>query len=296
MLLSLATLAAAADLEVLGARWEPCATSSLTSSVAEAVEAGESKLLYLEVEAATERLEAAADALICLSEPPDPALGARLWFLLGMANVEAGAEDAAQDAFRRALVFDQDLTWDDRFAPSKRAAFDAARETLQGEEQATLQLRGLAPDHLVYLDGRQTWEAEFAATSGEHVLHVRGPTTFTGALDLPNGVPSALLFPSTAAEPPHGVPAQRRWVRASTIGMGTAAVASAAVLGGMSFLVHDFSDRAWAAEEAGDFAARDAANENARAWMERKDTVEVTTAASGALFAMALTLEFTLPR
>ncbi len=119
------------------------------------------------------RLEAGRTAWACLVEPADATLGARLYFLLGIAEAAAGREDAAREAFAAALRSDPDLAWDEDFAPDARPLFEEVRAA-PSPPQIALQLVPPEAAALLRVDGRaQALEhGRGALPAGEHLVQL----------------------------------------------------------------------------------------------------------------------------
>lgn len=158
--------------------WTRC-TGPRTSTdlVLQRISEAEELRLAMRAEASLERLHRGEQAWICLGESTDATLGARLYFLLGIAHHARGDAPAATDAFRAALRSDPDLPWDERFAPDARATFDAARAE---PRPASVRLTLVPPDAPItlHLDGRviAPRDGGFDVPSGPHLMQVDGVT------------------------------------------------------------------------------------------------------------------------
>lgn len=83
--------------------------------------------LAMRTEAWHATLADAEQAWSCLSEPADATLGARLYFLLGIAAFAEGDPLAAARSFEAALRSNPSLDWDEDFAPDAREVFEEVR-------------------------------------------------------------------------------------------------------------------------------------------------------------------------
>ncbi|MFZ5478600.1 MAG: hypothetical protein ACOZNI_17650 [Myxococcota bacterium] len=178
-----------------GARVIACAEApAANAAVAEAIQRADGALAYMEYESARRDLAIAAARLACLSEPVDPQLAARLWYMRGIAAFADGDTPAARRHFQRARLFDPRLAWDEDFAPDARPTFDGAVDDLRVAEAVWVTIVPL-PDGLL-VDGRPAAapEGRVAMPPGEHIVQVgTGPVTTLQVEVDPGGEPTVVV-------------------------------------------------------------------------------------------------------
>ena len=141
----------------------PVAADAVRARLAQA----ETSIAYMEFQAAATTLDAAIADLVCLVEPLDGALAARLHFLDGLVAHRTGALDEATAAFLRAFDFQPDLPWDETFPPKALSLFEQTRARWQALPRVDL---ALVPDGEVRIDGRPTRAP--ALTPGPHLVRL----------------------------------------------------------------------------------------------------------------------------
>lgn len=88
----------------------------------------EYSLSYFEQDKALQLVERAEINLGCLSEPPDLAKVADLFYLKGLIYFYNDQLESAQEAFLRSIIYKPNMGWNELYAPDARSTFDLARK------------------------------------------------------------------------------------------------------------------------------------------------------------------------
>ena len=164
-----------------------------TETIATLVDHAEGALTYMELEEAQLKLAHALADELCLDVPVDAKLAARAHYLYGVAAVRADDKPQAWESFQRALRYDPELVWDERFPPEGRATFDAA-----GAELASMDLQDfrVVGGTRVWVDGHER-ETLSQLTPGPHTVQVQvGDELVTVLAELNAGVEGTLVLPA----------------------------------------------------------------------------------------------------
>jgi len=153
-----------------------CAGTATTEGIRRWLSEAEELRVVMRADEALERLEQAREGWICLGEPAEATLGARLHFLLGGARHAHGDHAGARQAFRAALRSDPDLGWDPDFAPDARPALEAERDAVNDPVRITV-VPADAPVAL-RVDGRSVTvrRGGFDLVPGRHLIQAGDAT------------------------------------------------------------------------------------------------------------------------
>ena len=168
-------------------------------AVGRLLDRAEGTVAYMDVEQALVELDAATQALGCLSEAVEPSVASRLFFLRGIILHADGKTDLAKRAFRQAHLFTPDLKWDDNFPPDGRDLFDAAGRVVD-EQQVTLELVPPPEQGTVFVDGRPLEGATAHLPVGDHILQVGRGSFTTVSVHLQEGTEPVLVLPANLDE------------------------------------------------------------------------------------------------
>jgi hypothetical protein len=184
---ALATLAARPPIGLGEARVIPCSdVRTRNADVAAHLTEAEGAYLYMESDKATTALGLANNALNCLSEPLDPALASRVWYLRGLVAFAANDAPSAEAHFYRARVFTPGLAWDEDFAPAARPLFEKTAVQLKVAEPAWLDLVPAPPAGQLRIDGRvlDAPAGRLAIPRGPHLVQLGADPPITLSVDL----------------------------------------------------------------------------------------------------------------
>lgn len=179
---------------------EPCqGPPSDNATILRQLDEAEELRLSLRAAEAWERLDAARGSWACIAEPADAVVGARMHFLVGIAEHARGNPEGAAQAFRAALRSDPELAWDDDFAPDARPAFDAAKAEVRPTVSVTVVPAGA--ELALRVDGRSLVPRDgvFELRAGPHLLQLSDGPTFWAELQqddwlvVPGQMPPQLL-------------------------------------------------------------------------------------------------------
>lgn len=196
---SLATLRTRAPVGLGGARVLPCTSAAArTSDVEQHLKLAEGAYLYMEAERAKTEASLAAAALGCLSEPLEPALASRVWYLRGLVSFAAGEDTAAEEAFYRARAFDPNLVWDENFAPDARPLFDRTAVRAKVAEPTWVEIVPLPAPGELRVDGHpvDAPEGRIALPPGPHLVQIGASQPLTLTLEMRDGVEGTLVVPA----------------------------------------------------------------------------------------------------
>jgi hypothetical protein len=157
----------------------------LGSAVDEALDA----LINLDPKRALRTLDVAIAALPCLQSPMPRRIAQNLFYYRGVANLQAGDDEAAVRDFERALAIQLDYPGDANFPPDIAEAFEAVRTTVAALEPVVL--HAFAPGSTeVRLDG-VPWDLRAGVQDLRPGLHViqfrRGRSVWTTVVELSPG-------------------------------------------------------------------------------------------------------------
>lgn len=144
------------------------------------VRLAETRLLYLDYDGVDEAIVSARAAILCLRDPLDPALVARMWFLAGIAAWDRHDETAAAAAFTRAHAMRPGTPWDADFPPGPRPLYEATATSSRATAPVALRVVPLPPGFQLRVDGRvepplgTSVLVEVAVSPGAHLLQVVG--------------------------------------------------------------------------------------------------------------------------
>ena len=155
------------------------------------VDEAEGDLTYMELDSAQLKLAHAMADELCLDVPVDAPLAARAHYLYGVAAVRAGDKPQAWESFQRALRYNPELVWDERFPPEGRATFDAARAELGSMQRQDFRVVGGSK---VWVDGHPR-DTLSQLTPGPHTVQV-GDELVTVLAELNAGMPGTLVLPA----------------------------------------------------------------------------------------------------
>jgi hypothetical protein len=165
------------------------------------LEQAERDLAWGDSAPALEGLRAASEALTCLVDPVDPALGARVHLRRAEVALLAGERRTAGMAFTDALRFNPDLTWAGARTDEERELFRSAALAPFLNAPASVTVLP-PPDGPLWIDGhsRIPQDGAFVVSTGAHLLQLGdGPgltlrlTSGPATLRLPSRIPTALL-------------------------------------------------------------------------------------------------------
>ncbi len=198
--LETSTLAAALDglpPMLIGPGEVTACSGAFQTSLAEALDAAEGAVMYMEYDTARATLATASASFTCLTEPLDPAQGARVWFLQGLVAHELGDKSAAWEAFRQARLIAPDLSWDENFSPTARPLFDGVGAELANTPSSTLMVVPEPPVDAFWVNGQatDTEQGRLPLVSGNHLVQIGQPTRSL-SLSLNGDLDAALVLPS----------------------------------------------------------------------------------------------------
>jgi len=182
----------------------PCTGSPMTASAfSAAVDDAAGAIDYAESQAALSTLEGALAGAGCLTEPVPTDAVARAAYLQGIAHLQLDASTDAAAAFRRALVIDLELAWDDVYPPNGLDLFEAAQTELGATQQATLRL--LTPVGApAWMNGQALAQPLTSETrlGGWHLLQVGTPDTESAWIQLQAGATTTIIWPALLSHGP----------------------------------------------------------------------------------------------
>jgi hypothetical protein len=142
-------------------------------------------------------LDGVLASLPCLSEPVDPLIVGRLWYLRGVIACVSGDPEGGTSAFLHAIAFQPSLKWDARIPPTAgQKVFDAAVRHAPAPDGALLLGPGVAGTWAVSVDGQPAPDIRvLGVAGGEHLVQLTGPAIRTLPLHM-GDTPLVLLTPS----------------------------------------------------------------------------------------------------
>jgi len=147
--------------------------------VADNVAGAESKLLYMELDAANDALVQAQAKLVCVDSVLDPSVVARIGFLRGVIATVGDKGNDAWKSFSFAARFDPAMEWDDQYPADGRGTLNGAKEALASSDTIDV---GVTPSISVgdgipklFLNSAPILDANtsFAVPAGLNVLQVQ---------------------------------------------------------------------------------------------------------------------------
>ena len=160
-----------------------------------ALQTAEAHLAYVKWQDAMAALEAAEEAMLCLSEPIDAATAARVHYLYGVTAGFLGDEVEARSGFARAHLLQPGLVWDSQFPPDSRELFEQEGRTVAERPMVELLVVPEPREAKLTVDGRRIYAAgrTLELRAGTHI--VQGPG-WTVELDLFPGSQPVFLVPA----------------------------------------------------------------------------------------------------
>jgi hypothetical protein len=162
---------------------EPCdGDDSTNADLTAMIGKVEGRMTYEQWDQAKADLDAASMAVACLSEPADPALGARIYFLAGITATALADPAGANGAYLKAFAFQPALQWDDTFTPDWQAQFDSALSEHNRRGNATVVLGpGMEGQSSLWVDGKMVPVSGNRLTlpEGAHLVQVLEPSVRT---------------------------------------------------------------------------------------------------------------------
>jgi len=167
-----------------------------------AIDEVEGHLNYAELEAASQALEQARQALLCLAEPLPGNLAARVSFLAGARSWLAGDRSTSEGHFLEALRFRDSLEWDPAWTPEMRGPFETARHRRKVDPTSWLRVVPQLEEGLLWVDGLPVEDtgAQIALGPGIHYVQLGGAAWTTLRLDLPPAGANVLWLPESVPE------------------------------------------------------------------------------------------------
>ena len=141
----------------------PASLEDLRSSLKSA----ESSVAYLETQNALGHVRQIENKLPCLTEAIPTDVLVRSNYIAGVAYNYDSKTDQAKAAWRKALMYNPNLSWDDNIEPSGKGAFDELKRTIQN--QATTSLVLLPANAKLTVDGNQVSNGD-SLIAGEHFV------------------------------------------------------------------------------------------------------------------------------
>ena len=137
------------------------------------VQQAENEIAYFELEKAEARLSTANKGLGCLRDTVDPAIASRLHLLRGITA--AGQEDSkmAFESYKRAVIFNPTIAWDDYFSPDFRTEFDNAKKSVATLKEIPIRFIPNSSNTMIWLNGIPiSTKEEITVTPGEHLVQM----------------------------------------------------------------------------------------------------------------------------
>lgn len=163
----------------------------------------EGRMTYEEWDQAKADLELAAQSIACLSEPAEPDLGARVYFLTGITATATADPAAANEAYLQAFAFQPALVWDETYTPDWRAQFESALTEHNRRSSASLLLGpGMQGQQSLWVDGKMVTVSGDRLTlpEGAHLVQSLEPTVRTVPVRVYTDRIVALAVPSKVAD------------------------------------------------------------------------------------------------
>ncbi|MDP6933477.1 MAG: hypothetical protein QGG40_11205 [Myxococcota bacterium] len=184
-------------------------TPSAQSGIKAGLERADSSMAYFEFVSALAHLDTAEKAIGCLTEPVEPQVAARIYYLRGIIFQSQGKEAAARSAFLQAHLFQPDLTWDEVFPPDARPLFDEAGAQAVREVPVTLHVVPSPEPGALQVNGKaaNAEGGKLVLAPGRHLVQLGTTSMTTFRVNLEGGSGATLVVP--AAIPPDAV----TWVR-----------------------------------------------------------------------------------
>lgn len=146
------------------------------------LEAARASVTSGDTDTALEQLEAAEDNATESQEPVPARVLSQLWHLRGAAFFLEGG-DKHLDAWRMALVLDNELPWDENVVTDSVAwdLFEALRREVRGRPEVDLQIPAALGAARLYVDGVRKRPGDGGVQEGQHLGQVECPDgTFHG--------------------------------------------------------------------------------------------------------------------
>ena len=156
-------------------------------------------IVYVNYEEADKLLQTATNYLNCLSEPLIGLDAAEVFFMKGFLDYELGRQGLAQDSFRRALVYDEEMEWDSNFPKDALDLFEAAQSAHErSEASASVRLTPAPAEGTAWLDGETIDSADgvIELLPGTHLLQFSVPQVYTVSLYVKENSKLTLMLPA----------------------------------------------------------------------------------------------------
>ncbi len=166
---------------VAGTSWRVCEDAPIAAaSYRQAIdELYRDNLAVLDAQELIQRAQALEDKRLCLAEPVEPGVLARVPFLRGVIEDSEGHTDRAVEAFHQVLALDPHHPWDPEFPPSAEQLYLEVRAGLARRAKAELTVV-VSSGSTVWLDGAPLAAGTIHIAPGGHLIQLRRP----GAEDL----------------------------------------------------------------------------------------------------------------
>lgn len=184
---------------VAGGQIEVCSGApSSPTAVRQSITLAEGGIKYMEYGSARAALDAAIKDLGCLQTPVDATQASRAFYLRGIVSAASGDQAGSRNDFRRARLFAPTMVWDDNFAPTARATFDAITNEVRSAPLVSLSVLPPPATGTFLLDGQPVNLVNGAVglAPGEHFVQIAGARLITLTLEVEGATPPTLVIPS----------------------------------------------------------------------------------------------------
>ena len=153
---------------------------------------------YVKYKEADDSLRTATTYLNCLTDPLIGLDAAELYFMKGFLDYALGRQGLAQESFRRALVYNPAMSWDDDFPPKALAVFEAAQAERETAQPVTVRLLPIPAEGSAWLDGvpLRAPDGVIQVLPGAHLLQFSVPQVYTVSLYVKADTKPSVMLPA----------------------------------------------------------------------------------------------------
>lgn len=162
----------------------------------------EYSLSYFELDKAQQLSVRAEANLECLSEPPDLATVAELFYLRGLTLYYNNQSELAQEAFLQSFIYKPNMGWNDTYAPDAKDTFEAARKQYADLKAVPLTVYPESAKGRLWINGTPVYrDVPLTLTTGINHVQILGSQIENLTLEIDEETPEVnLVVPSAVDE------------------------------------------------------------------------------------------------
>jgi hypothetical protein len=155
-------------------------------------------IAYVKYADADDSLRTATTYLNCLTDPLIGLDAAELYFMKGFLDYELGRQGLSQESFRRALVYDPEMDWDNNFPPKALELFEAAQAERETAQPVKVRLLPIPAEGSAWVDGvpLRARDGVIEVLPGAHLLQFSVPQVYTVSLYVKADSEPSVMLPA----------------------------------------------------------------------------------------------------